>query len=91
MQAVRQPGGRYHLMTIRLHDNQGRDWTVEGDWSAQVVGADFDGRGQILVWISPDSADAHLEPAKPEVASEHLSRLIESGPPPTITDGENAS
>jgi hypothetical protein len=78
-------------MTIRLHDNQGRDWTVEGDWSAQVVGADFDGRGQILVWISPDSADAHLEPATPEAAKEHLSRLIGSGPPPVLTDGENAS
>lgn len=50
-------------MTIRLHDNQGRDWTVEGDWSAQVVGADFDGDGQILMWISPDDAEAHLKPA----------------------------
>lgn len=49
-------------MTIRLHDNQGRDWTVEGDWQANVVGADFDGRGQILVWMRPASEDAHLEP-----------------------------
>lgn len=49
-------------MTIRLHDNQGRDWTVEGDWSAQVVGADFDGRGQILMWIKPDP-DGYLAPA----------------------------
>lgn len=75
-------------MTIRLHDNQDRDWTVEGDWSAQVVGADFDGRGQILVWISPDSADAHLEPAMPETAREHVSRVIESGPPPALPPGD---
>lgn len=53
-------------MTIRLHDNQGRDWTVEGDWSAQVVGADFDGAGKILVWMTPADADAHLEPDIPE-------------------------
>lgn len=74
-------------MTIRLHDNQGRDWTVEGDWQAQVVGADFDGAGQILVWIAPDSADAHLEPAKREVAQAHLQRLVESGPPPALKPG----
>lgn len=51
-------------MTIRLHDNQGRDWTVEGDWSAQVVGADFGGNGAILMWMRP-SGDGYLEPAEP--------------------------
>lgn len=49
-------------MTIHLRDSQSRLWTVEGDWSAETVGADFDGRGQILAWIRPVSPDAHLEP-----------------------------
>lgn len=66
-------------MTISLHDNQGRDWTVEGDWQAQVVGAEFDGRGQILVWITPDSEDAHLEPVvtQPEIAPHPARALTE--------------
>lgn len=54
-------------MTIRLHDNQGKDWTVEGDWQANVIGADFDGRGQIMCWIRPISVDAGLVPAQPEL------------------------
>lgn len=66
-------------MPIRLRDNQGRDWTVEGDWSARVVGADFDGRGQILVWISPDSADAYLESIPFKPADAYLERFIVSG------------
>ncbi len=76
-------------MTIRLHDNQGRDWTVEGDWSAQVVGADFDGKGQILCWIAPDSADACLEPDERETPQEHMQRVLDSGPPPALPAGDD--
>jgi hypothetical protein len=65
-------------MTIRLHDNQGRDWTVEGDWSGQVVGADFDGRGKILIWISRDDEDAHLELVESASLRKAIAALAES-------------
>lgn len=73
-------------MTILLHDNQGRDWTVEGDWSAQVMGADFDGHGQILMWISPDNADAYLKPAPIEIASRAANAELRPGDRPLLED-----
>jgi hypothetical protein len=77
-------------LTIRLHDNQGRDWTVEGDWRAHVVGADFDGRGQILVWISPDSNDAHLEPAvkEPDATTPDMEELATGRRLPQLPSGD---
>lgn len=68
-------------MTINLCDSQGRDWTVEGDWRAQVIGADFDGRGQILMWMRPASPEARLEPLVADSDQEAIEQMIEAGPP----------
>lgn len=74
-------------MTIHLRDNQGREWTVEGDWYAETVGADFDGRGQILAWLRPASPDAGLEPVEPDFAEEVIAEL-RAGPPPALPAGD---
>jgi hypothetical protein len=75
------------MTTINLCDNQGRNWTVEGDWRAHAVGADFDGTGRILMWISPLSEDALLEPVIPIQTQKELDALIDSGLP-TLLPGD---
>jgi hypothetical protein len=78
---------------IRLRDTQGRLWTVEGDWDAETVGADFDGRGQILAWIRPTSQDAHLEPLVTEGAlgqPEQAAAPLPAVPPRALPAAEEA-
>lgn len=54
-------------MTVTLVDDKGRRATVEGDWTAQMLGADFGGAGQIMVWLKP-GADGWLEPVGNQAA-----------------------
>lgn len=75
-------------MTVSLRDSQGRNWTVEGDWHAEVVGADFDGRGKILAWFRPLSPGAHLEPVNEIDVLEEVAASLVVATKPTLPAGD---
>lgn len=61
---------------IILHDDSGREVAIRGDWSGRLVGADFGGDGQVLMWLKP-GPDGWLEPLTRAAQLDHVRDAVE--------------